>query len=55
LAVGPQKCYQRIRWLLELAFLMRQEMTKTDEIEALELAALLCSRVCHDVISPVGA
>lgn len=26
--------------------------TKPDE---LELAALLCSRVCHDVISPVGA
>ena len=26
--------------------------TKLDE---LELAALLCSRVCHDVISPVGA
>lgn len=25
------------------------------EISALELAALLCSRVCHDVISPVGA
>src|SRR5262245_14449396 len=24
-------------------------------IEALELAALLCSRVCHDLISPVGA
>src|SRR4026207_1648704 len=24
-------------------------------IEALDLAALLCSRVCHDVISPVGA
>ena len=23
--------------------------------EALELAALLCSRVCHDLISPVGA
>src|SRR6202034_4429435 len=22
---------------------------------ALDLAALLCSRVCHDVISPVGA
>lgn len=30
-------------------------MAQTDEIEALELAALLCSRVCHDVISPVGA
>lgn len=26
-----------------------------DDISALELAALLCSRVCHDVISPVGA
>jgi histidine phosphotransferase ChpT len=26
-----------------------------DDISPLELAALLCSRVCHDVISPVGA
>ena len=25
------------------------------KLEALDLAALLCSRVCHDVISPVGA
>src|ERR1700692_4410157 len=24
-------------------------------IESLDLAALLCSRVCHDLISPVGA
>lgn len=24
-------------------------------IEALDLAALLCSRICHDLISPVGA
>src|SRR6266702_8050400 len=24
-------------------------------IEALDLAALLCSRVCHDLISPAGA
>ena len=23
--------------------------------DTLELAALLCSRVCHDLISPVGA
>mgnify|MGYP001773524975 FL=1 len=30
-------------------------MADNYEIEALELAALLCSRVCHDVISPVGA
>lgn len=29
-------------------------MTATP-IEALDLAALLCSRVCHDLISPVGA
>jgi histidine phosphotransferase ChpT len=27
----------------------------TVTIDSLELAALLCSRVCHDVISPVGA
>ena len=29
-------------------------MTKI-ALDALDLAALLCSRVCHDVISPVGA
>ena len=27
----------------------------TASLEALDLAALLCSRVCHDLISPVGA
>lgn len=30
-------------------------MTGRAELEALDLAALLCSRVCHDIISPVGA
>jgi histidine phosphotransferase ChpT len=30
-------------------------MAATVELEALDLAALLCSRVCHDIISPVGA
>ena len=30
-------------------------MTEQAELEALDLAALLCSRVCHDIISPVGA
>jgi histidine phosphotransferase ChpT len=30
-------------------------MGETVELEALDLAALLCSRVCHDIISPVGA
>jgi histidine phosphotransferase ChpT len=30
-------------------------MSALAAIEALDLAALLCSRVCHDLISPVGA
>lgn len=30
-------------------------MTDTAELAALDLAALLCSRVCHDLVSPVGA
>jgi histidine phosphotransferase ChpT len=30
-------------------------MAGSTELEALDLAALLCSRVCHDIISPVGA
>ncbi len=29
--------------------------TAVTKIESLDLAALLCSRVCHDLISPVGA
>ncbi|MFN3347585.1 histidine phosphotransferase ChpT [Pseudorhodoplanes sp.] len=29
--------------------------TSAANIESLDLAALLCSRVCHDLISPVGA
>jgi histidine phosphotransferase ChpT len=30
-------------------------MSGTVTLESLDLAALLCSRVCHDLISPVGA
>jgi histidine phosphotransferase ChpT len=30
-------------------------MTATVALDGLDLAALLCSRVCHDLISPVGA
>jgi histidine phosphotransferase ChpT len=30
-------------------------MSGTVALEGLDLAALLCSRVCHDLISPVGA
>ena len=28
---------------------------KTITLSALDLAALLCSRVCHDAVGPVGA
>jgi len=30
-------------------------MSGSNSLEALDLAALLCSRVCHDLISPTGA
>jgi histidine phosphotransferase ChpT len=34
---------------------MSDRMTAPPTIAALDLAALLCSRLCHDLISPVGA
>ena len=33
----------------------RPGMTETIELKATDLAAMLCSRVCHDLINPVGA
>jgi histidine phosphotransferase ChpT len=30
-------------------------MPEHNDLEGMDLAALLCSRVCHDIISPVGA
>ena len=30
-------------------------MSQLDRLSPSELASLLCSRVCHDIISPVGA
>jgi len=30
-------------------------MSEIVDLDALDLSALLCSRVCHDIISPVGA
>ena len=30
-------------------------MAEVVELKASDLAAMLCSRVCHDLISPVGA
>src|ERR1700744_4695739 len=34
---------------------MTQPQSTTVSLGPLDLAAMLCSRVCHDVISPVGA
>jgi histidine phosphotransferase ChpT len=34
---------------------LEMAMSVTATLDALDLAALLCSRVCHDLISPVGA
>lgn len=34
---------------------MSSPTSPTLHLDGLDLAALLCSRVCHDVISPVGA
>jgi len=38
-----------------VAFLAPEPAMATVTLDSLDLAALLCSRVCHDVISPVGA
>src|SRR4051812_27822118 len=37
------------------SFSRRTPMSAPIVLESLDLAALLCSRVCHDLISPVGA
>ena len=34
---------------------MRNRMPNLPTLSSLDLAALLASRVCHDIISPVGA
>lgn len=38
-----------------ILFLTQDRIMTAISLEPLDLAALLCSRVCHDVISPVGA
>jgi histidine phosphotransferase ChpT len=38
-----------------MASAAEDQVAERAELEALDLAALLCSRVCHDIISPVGA
>jgi histidine phosphotransferase ChpT len=45
----------RIRSLFVGNFSGERPMSGPIALDALDLAALLCSRVCHDLISPVGA
>src|ERR1700730_7029136 len=46
---GPAES-RRVRW-----FASTRRPAMHGSLEMLDLAALLCSRVCHDLISPVGA
>lgn len=38
-----------------MPLLLEGAMSGIDTLSSMDLAALLCSRVCHDIISPVGA
>src|SRR6185437_6586713 len=49
------QCVQRFAGFCQLPRESRDPSMSGTPIEALDLAALLCSRVCHDLISPVGA
>src|SRR3974390_3733605 len=62
LAVGYRRCItrasrrvQRFAGFWHLARESGDPSMPGTPLEALDLAALLCSRVCHDLISPVGA
>src|SRR5574337_490371 len=48
-SLAPRPCLSRLACPKGSTFL------PTNPLPSLDLAALLCSRVCHDVISPVGA
>src|SRR5580692_8192074 len=63
-AVGPRIRYDRPRAAIRGVRGVRRVRGANDHrmltmttlaLEPMDLAALLCSRVCHDVISPVGA
>jgi histidine phosphotransferase ChpT len=48
--------YQLLKLRFANSFLnLPKRPAMTAALDALDLAALLCSRVCHDLISPVGA
>ena len=51
---GPQTSELQIR-LPGAHHVLPEPLAPTLNLDGLDLAALLCSRVCHDVISPVGA
>ena len=52
---GGNTCLKTGRGRTGVSQFSRGNMSEMTEVPALELAALMCSRVCHDVISPVGA
>src|SRR6202790_2975912 len=53
---SPRACLiRRVRAVAFQEHLMSGTSSPGPAPDALELAALLCSRVCHDLISPVGA
>ena len=56
LACGAGKVYaEKGRGSGRFAATAEVHVAEAMELGALDLAALLCSRVCHDIISPVGA
>src|ERR1700688_3624731 len=54
--VSPRRAatHARVGTLIHL-FAASEKSFMAVTLEALDLAALLCSRVCHDLISPAGA
>jgi histidine phosphotransferase ChpT len=58
LAVAKLRCITQsasFRVIRALFCRTKESFMAATNLEALDLAALLCSRVCHDLISPVGA
>src|SRR5262245_12596082 len=52
--IGTRSCFSRVIRAARAPKLEAQ-VTQRADLDALDLGALLCSRVCHDIISPVGA
>ena len=54
-ACTPKRSRTRSQAPLSVSRHRSSGMSGTVTLDALDLAALLCSRVCHDLISPTGA